>query len=233
MEVVLVLTTIVWILAVLGLARLVVSFIKVNTAQKTMGETEDSLNRRGKQVAILNTLYAQAYIYSSKDERINKLLDDIYNMLGWEAVAYWEFDEEEQSLEMKYQRGLAKGYLDTLQNAFHNKIPVGSFAGGRAITTKQPVVVNDWYKDPHLKGIEFLSESGHIYSFAAFPIATMLKTYGNLHVYGTLVNRFKLNEVQFFTTVSNSLAAILQNDELAGKGVVKNEADARKSKKDN
>lgn len=184
--------------------------------------SEKRLRQKYSQSEVLNSLYETASHDQSKETRINWLLDDLENKLGWKILAYLDFLESEQVIVFRSVRGLSQKYRDFVHEVFHDKIGVGTVAGGRAISTKQPVVVNDWNKDPHLRDLDFLSEYGHIGSFAAFPIVSSLKTYGSLHVYGTRVGEFTLNEVQFFTTIANSLAAILEHDGLRLEGGDKN-----------
>lgn len=181
-------------------------------------QTEKLLLQKKNQGIFLNSLYKSVDDYQPKEVRTVRLLDDLEYNLGWKRLAYLDFLENEQVIIFRIMRGLPQKYRDFVHEAFHDRVDIGSVAGGRAISTKQPLVVNNWNKDPHLKQLGFMSEYGGVVSFGAFPIVSNLKTYGSLHVYGSKAGMFKLNEVQFFTTVVNSLAAILEYDELTKGG---------------
>lgn len=202
-------------LLLIQVIRVARTFLEIKKYANYQINLENLLIQKNKQSTLLNNLYAYAYIYQSREARINQLLDEIFSVLEWKILSYWELDEKEQVLRMKYQRGLPQQYLDMLLKVFNNQVKVGGFGTGRAVTTKQPVIINNWEKDPDFKDLKFLSESGDVRSFAAFPVATNKRIYGNLHFYGNKMNQFKLNEAQLFTTITNSFAAILENDELA------------------
>lgn len=209
-----VLVIFIFLLAVVIRVSKIISLIQdLKSAQLRTRQLNFLLEGKNKQMTLLTNLFPKTSTLQSKESRINQLLDDISQILQWKMSAFWEFNEKGQFLEFKYHRGLSKEYLLVMEDLLHNKIPVGGFGSGRTISTKQPVVVNNWLKDPQLKGVEFLSQAGNIHSFAAFPVATNAKTYGTLHLYAPQINEFKLNEVQLFTTVANSLAVILENDD--------------------
>lgn len=209
---------ILFFLAGLAMAPLLFyDFYRLLAVFKQRNQIEKRLLQKRNQSGIFNRLYQATFEKKSAQMRINELLDDLTGKLDWKMLAYLDFLENEQALVFKSVRGLSQKYLDYVHEVFHDRIDVGSVASGRAISTKQPVVVNDWNKDPHLKGLTFLSRYGHVASFAAFPVISNLKTYGSLHVYGAKVGEFTLNEVQFFTTLTNSLAAIFEHDELYDK----------------
>ena len=176
-------------------------------------QTAKLLLQKKNQGIFLNRLYKSADDYQPKEVRTVQLLDDLEYSLGWKRLAYLDFLEDEQAIIFRVTKGLPQKYLDFVHEVYHDRIDIGSLAGGRAISTKQPLIVNNWTQDPHLKHISFMSEYGHVISFGAFPIVSSLTTYVSLHVYGGSAGMFKLNEVQFFTTVANSLAAILEHDE--------------------
>lgn len=192
--------------------RVVVGIKSTAKHNDRLAELQISLSKIESQKALVDRLLSQAYSKKKHVVRIDTVLEDIYATLGW-RVAYWEFIEKEQVLKLTQHRGLNIKYLEMLNSILHNQIPVGGYGSGRAIATKQPVITNDWVHDPHMKNLEFLSSVGQIRSFAAFPIDTDAISYGTLHVYGERINMFKLNEVQFFTTIANILAAIFENDE--------------------
>lgn len=216
-------------LALLGMAPLLFYDLhRVFSVRGAILRNDRLLKQKQKQTQVLHNLYEEASLDEPEEVRVNRLMDDLENTLGWKALAFWDFLESEQVIEMKSSRGLPKKFTDFTRDYYHNRLDVGSVAGGRAISTKQPVVSNDWNSDPQLKHLPFLSEFGHIGSFAAFPIVGISKTYGSIHVYGVKVNTFTLNEVQFFTTITNSLAAILEHRELFLKGGGKNGNDIGK-----
>lgn len=217
-------------LATVGLSPLLFyDFYRFYSVRRAIVRNQKKLEQKMKQTAVLNRLYQRAFSKDNQEVRINKLMDDLEENLGWKMLSYWEFLEEEQVIEMKNERGLPKKFTDFTKEYYHNRLEVGSVAGGRAIATKQPVVSNNWNADPQLRHLPFLSEFGRIGSFAAFPVVGSSRTFGSLHVYNSKVNAFSLNEVQFFTTVTNSLAAIFEHRELTLKGGGKYVNDVGKS----
>lgn len=217
-------------LALMGmLSLLICDLYRLRSVRGAVKRNVEALRQKKSQQEVLNNLYQIASLDEPKDARIDKLLDDLENKLGWKAISYWDFLESEQVIVINKMRGLPQKFRDFVHQYYNDRLDVGSVAGGRAISTKQPVVANDWNADPHLKHLPFLSEYGNIASFAAFPVVSSLKTYGSLHVYGSRVGQFTLNEVQFFTTIANSLAAILEHGELTSKGGEKNVDDIGKS----
>lgn len=189
------------------------SFCIFTVTQKKLRNLRKQVLIMTNESMVINNLFESAYIYKSKYERIEKLLDDIYTIMGWRC-SFFEFIDKDQQLELKIHRGLSPVYLNTVREILHNRISTGDYASGRVISTRQPVIVNDWLKDPHLSKVAFVAKIGDIYSFAAFPIMTRYKNYGTLHLYGHHANNFKLNEVEFFATLANSLSVILENDDL-------------------
>lgn len=196
-----------------NLAFFIWNLYKLRTVLINKNQIRNLLLAKENQAQLIGRLYDFSSAYHPKEARIIRLLDDLEYNLNWKMLAYLEFLENEQALIFRVTRGVPKKYMDFVHEVYHDRIDVGSVAGGRAIATKQPMVVNNWAEDPHMTHISFMGAFGHIVSFANFPIIGNLKTYGSLHVYSDQVGRFKLNEVQFFTTVANSLAAILEHDE--------------------
>lgn len=188
---------------------------KIRQAFQTRKTLNQSITQKYQQGRFLYHLCISAFIYQSYSDRVEQLLDEIEGALNWRIIAFWDFNETEQALFYRSQRGLSAKFVKSIHENFRDRVEIGSVAAGRAISTRQPLIINNWHKDPHLKGLDFLSEFGAVNSLGIFPVASRLKTYGNLHVFGETLNQFKLNEVQFFATVVNSFAAILDNDELA------------------
>lgn len=218
------------LLALLGMMPLLFyDLYRIQSVRSAVSRNEKRLRQKKKQTEVLHHLLEKSIVQESQEIRINQLMDDLEDNLGWKMISYWAFLEGEQVIEMRNSRGLPKKFTDFTKQYYHNRLEVGSVAGGRAISTKQPVVSNNWNADPQLRHLPFLSEYGHIGSFAAFPVVSNQKTYGSFHVYGTKINAFTLNEVQFFTTITNSFAAILDHSEFSTKGGDRNGNDNRKS----
>jgi GAF domain-containing protein len=150
----------------------------------------------------------------SQSAIINALLDDLVENTSWNVLAFWQFIPQDQVLELKYHRNLPEPYLKIVYKAIRNRVPVGSFGSGRAIATRQPVVINDWTKDPLFRGIWEWPHISKIYSFAAFPVISKTNIYGTFHAYGSEIGRFKLDNVEFFTIIANVLAARLEVESL-------------------
>lgn len=218
------------LLALLGSLPLIFyDLYRLFAVRGAVGRNQKLLAQKKKQTEVLHNLFKEAFVDEPEEIRVNRLMDDLEHKLGWKALAYWDFLEDEQVIVIKNMRGLPQKFRDFVKEYYNDRLEVGSVAGGRAIATKQPVVSNDWNSDPQLRHLPFLSDYGHIASFAAFPVVSSLRTWGSLHVYGTKIGRFSLNEVQFFTTIANSLAAILEHRELKARGGEKNVNDIGES----
>lgn len=174
--------------------------------------------KRQSYMKVILTLCDSFRTHGAYESRLQTFINLIFDKTGWRA-AFWQFDEAGQQLHLHYQKGLSEQYLTTIKQANLTAIPIGGYGSGRAIATKQPVIVNNWQKDPHMKYVESIGEVGMVRSFAAFPIATDEHTYGTLHIYGMEVNQFALSDVQLFTTMANLLAVQLDIDNQTEKEV--------------
>lgn len=204
----------------------IMCYIKLQTYKN---HTIFLLKQKDAQNLLLSRLYTASSFYQPREARINELIDDIVRMLEWKVIAYWEFNQKEQALFYKYSRGLPKEFVKQIHGTYHDRVDIGGLASGRAIVTKQPVIIDNWTKNPLLKGIEHLYKYAKSCSVGAFPIVSNKNTYGTLHIYATECGQLRLNEVQFFTAVANSLAAIIENDNLEMKGGEQDGDDVSKS----
>lgn len=142
-------------------------------------------------------------------ETFTRFLNTLREQIGWTYHSIFRLDEDKQLLVIRFTGYLPEWYMRDLSTKVF--IKVGDAAIGRAVATKQPAIINTASSDPRFKNVSPLGHQTGYKSLSCYPMIGKLKTYGGFCTYSSKENIFTLFDTQFFMSVANIYAAILEN----------------------
>jgi signal transduction protein with GAF and PtsI domain len=167
----------------------------------------DETKRRAKAMETLTlvstTLGQDRYL----DDIMQLIVNMTAQMMGTNTCSIMLLDEKKQELRIAAAQALDPGYL--------NKPPVrvnGSLSG-RAITTKQPVIIQDVRKDLSYQYRDLAIKQGLV-SLLSVPMLYKNKALGIVNSYKPIEHHFTSEEVSFVQAVANQCAAAIENTRL-------------------
>lgn len=198
------------ILSAAILMIVLVQIVRLYLLNKKEQKILSQLTNRHKELNYLNLLTSAALSDKSTLEQIlPKYLNVLKEQLGWTFHSIFRLDEERQLLTIRFTGYLPDWYMEELSTKVF--IRVGDASVGRAVSTKQPAIINVANQDPRFKDVLSLTGRTGYKSLSCYPLAGRIKTYGGFCTYSEFENIFTLSDISFFTTVSNIFAAIIEN----------------------
>lgn len=143
-------------------------------------------------------------------ESFPNFLNFLREMLGFTYHSIFRLDEEKQCLLIRFTGDLPEWYMEELSSKV--LIRVGDAAVGRAVATKQPVTLNKANLDPRFFSMKPLVKQTGYRSLSCYPLIGKLRIHGGFCAYSAYENIFTLGDTQFFMTLTNYLAAILEDN---------------------
>lgn len=179
---------------------------------KNAKNAKNAAAKRVQELAYLNYLTGQSISNTeSVDKSFPEFLNKLKELVGWMGHTLWRLDENNQMLIIRFTGYLPQWYMDLLSTQL--LVKVGDGTVGRAVATKQPVIVNSARSedDPRFSRFTQLPTKTGYNSLAGHPVLGRIKTYGALCSYGLKENTFKLHDAQFLLICAYLLGAILEN----------------------
>jgi GAF domain-containing protein len=129
------------------------------------------------------------------------------DLMGSKVCSLMILDAQKQELTIQATQSLSFAY--------RNKPPlrVGESVSGRAVRTRQPIVVLDVRKEAGYKYPEIAKQEGLV-SLVAVPMMVKDKVIGVLNCYTTEPRSFTQEEIQLLAAVSNQAALAIENTRL-------------------
>ncbi|MCL4365676.1 GAF domain-containing protein [Patescibacteria group bacterium] len=199
---------VIWI--IIFAVAVVVELIRIFISLRKGKLAFQALIKRQNELKYLNFLITAATSdKKSIEESFPIYLNTLREIVGWTYHSLFRLDEEKQVLPIRFTGFLPEWYMKDF--ATRVQVRVGDVSVGRAVSTKQPVIINVTAVDPRFTDVKSLL--GHVgyQSVTCCPVIGKLKTYGGFCTYSAYKNIFTLHDTQFLLTCANLYAVILEN----------------------
>jgi len=174
---------------------------------RTLLQAEDEVRARLLELTTLNKTSAAVVSTLDTQQVINKILDEVQQLLSVDQCALLALDEESQKLTVQASRSLSDHYPRTIDlrttPAHHPAL--------QAITTNQPVQVPDIEQGEDLLGKISLGRSEGYRSGLIVPLHAPHISPAALAVYRTDVHQFSPQEIELLSNFANQAALALEH----------------------
>lgn len=171
---------------------------------------EKGLLKRRKELSYLSFLTTSINLNSeSLEEAVPKILNRLRDDFKWKYTSLFRLDEKTQTIPVRFTGYLPKWYMEELSTKV--LVKVGDAAAGRAVSTKQPAIINATEQDPRFENVQSYSTRAGYRSLSCYPLMGTLKTHGSYCVYSEHNNIFTVHDIQFLSTCGNFFGIYLEN----------------------
>lgn len=176
--------------------------------------SEQALLARKKELGYLLSIIKEANeTDQTLEERFTRNLNRLRDELNWSYLSIFRLVDERQILVIRFTGYLPNWYMEDLSKRVFVK--VGDASVGRAVSTKQPAIVNSAEVDPRFQNVTAFAQNTGYKSLSCYPLMGRTKVIGGFCAYSVKEAAFSLHDIEFLLTVSNLFTAIIENDLLA------------------
>jgi PAS domain S-box-containing protein len=134
-------------------------------------------------------------------------LDRVCSLTGYEMGGIYLFNEIENILELKYNKGYTSGFAESVK-----VIKFGEGVAGKILLLKQPVIFSiDEYPTPQF--LPFLKEEG-IQSLVGIPLMSKGKAIGAITLSSRSIHTLNQRKVNLLESIGNQIGLALENAQL-------------------
>lgn len=168
--------------------------------------------------AVSTTLAQDRYM----DDIMQMIVNMTAQMMGANICSVQLLDEKKQELRMVAAQSLDPAYLTKPAVTVNNSL------SGKAIKTKQPVIVKDVRKEHSYQFRDLAIRQGLV-SLLSAPMLYKSKVLGIINLYKPVEHHFTHEEISFVQSVANQCASAIENTKLLSEKLAAQEAlEARK-----
>ena len=175
----------------------------------TLRENEKALGLRAKQLALINEIGRQISSVLDVKLLLETAAIQIHERFGYQHVAIFTIDKQNQDLVLKAHHG---GLVGGLENNYRQKVGEGMI--GKAAQTGQRQLSNDVRTNPVY--IKCLPTKVETISELCLPISIADQVLGVVDIQSPNPNAFDASDVTVLETLANQLAIAFENARLVG-----------------
>ncbi len=190
--------------------------VRVRQAEEAMRMQADKLARRNRELGLLNQLQRNVTASLDLDQVLNITLQQTQQVTKAEATSLWFIDRENQHLVLtaSFSPNTAGDDDALVQRQTHLSLQEGVQATVAA--TKQPYLTMDMTAEKHHQP-QITSRNDNIKSLVCVPLQIKEQVIGLLQAVHREAGQFKPEDLNFLTTVADSVTVAIENAWLFGR----------------